>query len=150
MVSASSTTKIRAAPSNGRKLASRSNSRMGLTRIICLNGRAIATSACSLHISRSLSSSSLPKGGKVDREILLQDEHSSQASSPLRFRQFRALANSSANSFLPIPCIPVKSSDPGTRPLASKRRRDSFTSSLPISGEKKKKKKKRNKKRRKE
>src|SRR4030095_4675212 len=95
----------------------------------------MATSVCSLQIILFLSSSSLPKGGNVDREIRLQDEHSSQASTPLRLRQFRALANSSANSFLPIPCAPVKSSDPGTRPLASNRRRDSFPSSLPISVE---------------
>src|SRR6266508_2307182 len=93
----------------------------------------MATSVCSLQIILFLSSSSLPKGGNVDREILLQDEHSSQASSPLRLRQFRTLANSSANTFLPMPCEPVKSSDPGTRPLPSKRRRDSFPSSLPIS-----------------
>src|ERR1700730_10408046 len=108
---------------------------MGNTRIICLDGRTIATSVCSLQINLVSSSSSLPKEGNVEREILLHDEHWSHASTPLRLRQFRALANSSANSFLPIPCSPVKSSEPGTRPSASKRRRDSFTSSLPISVE---------------
>ena len=133
MLSASSTTKTRAAPSNGRKLASRSSSRIGLTRIICLNGRTIARSACSLQISRSRLSSSLLKGGNVDREILLHEEHSSQPSIPFRWRQFRALANSSAKSFLPIPSSPVNSSEPGRRPPAIKRRSDSFTSSLPMS-----------------
>src|SRR5258708_21085977 len=95
----------------------------------------MARSACSLQIILSLLSSSLGKGGKVDREIRLQDEHSSQASTPTRWRQFRALANSSAKSFLPMPSSPVKSIEPGTLPPESRRRRDSFTSSLPMSVE---------------
>src|SRR5712692_11618880 len=89
-------------------------------------------SACSLQIILSLSSSSLPNGGKVEREIRLHEEHSSQASTPTRLRQFIALASSSAKSFLPIPASPVKSSDPGTRPETSKRRSDSLTWSLPM------------------
>src|SRR6266446_10598425 len=103
--------------------------------MICLCGRTIATSACSLQISRCLLSSSLVKGGNVDREIRLHEEHSSQASTPMRWRQFRALANSSAKSFLPMPSSPVKSKEPGTLPPDNKRRRDSFISSLPISVE---------------
>src|SRR6266404_674873 len=122
----------RAAPSKGRKLASRSSSRIGLTRMICLCGRTMATSACSLQIILSLLSSSLGKGGKVDLEIRLQDEHSPQPSTPMLWRQFRALANSRAKSFLPMPSSPVKSIEPGTLPPDSKRRSDSFTSSLPI------------------
>src|SRR5260370_32065770 len=93
----------------------------------------MATSACSLQIILSLLSSSLVKGGKVDREIRLHEEHSSQASTPMRWRQFRAFANSSAKSVLPMPSSPVKSREPGTLPLDNKRRRDSFISSLPIS-----------------
>src|SRR5438128_7312656 len=100
--------------------------------MICLYGRTLARSACSLQIIRSLSSSALPNGGKVDAEMRLHEEHSSQASTPTRSRQFMAFANSSAKSFLPIPSSPVKSREPGTRPLVSKRRRLSFTSSLPI------------------
>src|SRR5260370_1705528 len=65
----------------------------------------------------------------------LQDEHSSHASTPTRLRQFIAFASSSANTFLPIPSSPVNSSEPGTRPLTSRCRSDSFTSSLPMSVE---------------
>src|SRR6266852_2751939 len=135
ILSASSTIKTRAAPSNGRKLASRSSSRITFTLMMFLYGRAMATSACSLQISLSLLSSSSLKGGKVDREMRLQDEHSSHASTPTRLRQFIAFASSSANSFLPIPSSPVNSSEPGTRPLTSRCRSDSFTSSLPMSVE---------------
>src|SRR6266550_1886534 len=92
----------------------------------------MATSACSLQIILSLSSSTSPKGGNVDREILVQDEHSSHASTPTRLRQFIAFASSSANSFLPTPSWPVNSSEPGTRLLTSRCRSDSFTSSLPM------------------
>src|SRR5216684_2729615 len=135
MASASSTIKTRAVPSKGRKLASRSSSRITGTLMMFLKGRAIATSACSLQIIRSLLSSSLVKGGKVEREILLHEEHSSQASTPTRLRQLKALASSSANNFFPMPCSPVKSSEPGTRPLLSKRRNVSPASWLPISSE---------------
>src|SRR6185295_3129958 len=92
----------------------------------------MATSPCSLQIIRSLLSSALENGGKVDFAILRQEEHSSQASTPTRLRQFSALASSSANNFLPTPSSPVKSSEPGMRPLASKRRKVSFASSLPM------------------
>src|SRR5215475_11196111 len=95
----------------------------------------MATSACSLQIILSLSSSAFPKGGKVEFEMRLQDEHSSHASKPWRFRQFSALAISRANNFLPIPSSPVKSREPGTRPPESNRRNDCFTSSLPMSVE---------------
>src|SRR5229473_7940421 len=95
----------------------------------------MATSACSLQINLSLSSSTFPNGGNVDREIRVHEEHSSQASTPTRLRQFIALASSSAKSFLPIPASPVKSSEPGTRPETSKRRSDSLTWSLPMSVE---------------
>src|SRR3977135_3173438 len=101
--------------------------------MMCLKGRTFARSACSLQIILSLSSSSLPNGGNVDREIRLQEEHSSQASTPWRWRQFSDLASSSAKSFLPMPSSPVKSIEPGTRLPESKRRSDSFTSSLPMS-----------------
>src|SRR5437773_1279774 len=103
--------------------------------MICLYGRTIATSPCSHQISRSLLSSALVNGGKVEFEILLQDEHSSHASTATRLRQFNALANSSAKSFLPMPASPVKSREPGMRPLASKCRSASLTSSLPIGRE---------------
>src|SRR3977135_2601907 len=93
----------------------------------------MARSACSLQIILSLLSSSLVKGGNVDREIRLQDEHWSQASTPIRWRQFMALVNSSANSFFPMPSSPVKSIEPGTLPPERRRRRDSLTSSFPIS-----------------
>src|SRR5260370_39350075 len=92
----------------------------------------MATSPCSLQISRSLSSSSLPNGGNVDRDILRHDEHSSHASTPCRLRQLKAFANSRANSFFPIPWSPVNRSEPGTRPLSSSRRSDSLTSLLPM------------------
>src|ERR1043166_6668615 len=92
----------------------------------------MATSPCSLQIIRSRLSKASENGGKVEFAILLHDEHSSQASAPARLRQFKALASSSANSFLPTPSSPVKSSEPGMLPLASKRRKVSFASSLPI------------------
>src|SRR5262245_6622808 len=135
MYSASSTMKTRAAPSKGRKFASRSNSRIGFTRMICLYGRTIATSVFSLQIIRSLLSSASVKGGKVELASRRQDEHSSQPSTPTRLRQLSAFASSSANSFFPIPSSPVKRSDPGTRPPLSRRRSESFTSSLPIRDE---------------
>src|SRR2546423_5765965 len=132
MYSASSTIKTRAAPSNGRKFASRSSSRIGLTRMMWLYGLTIATSACSLQIIRSLLSSALENGGKVECEMRLHDEHSSQASTPTRLRQLSALANSSAKSFLPMPASPVNKSEPGTRPPVSNCRKPCFTSSFPM------------------
>src|SRR5437763_11426223 len=103
---------------------------------------------CSLQIKRFLSSSSFPNGAKAERAIRLHDEHSSQESrvrtcvfglwslvwlsAPMRLRQLKALAISSAKSFLPMPSSPVKSSEPVVRPVASKRRSESFTSSLPM------------------
>src|ERR1043165_874402 len=92
----------------------------------------MATSACSLQTILALSSSSSPNGGKLDREIRLHDEHSSQASTPWRLRQLSAFANSSANNFLPMPDSPVKRSEPGKRPLDKSRRSVSFASSLPM------------------
>ena len=127
--------KMRAAPSKGRKLASRSSSRIGPTRMICLYGRTMATSACSLQIKRFLSSSSFPKGGNVDREMRLQEGHSSHASTPCRLRQLSAFATSSAKAFLPIPSSPVKRSERANRLVSSARRSDSLTSVLPINRE---------------
>src|ERR1051326_2191916 len=92
----------------------------------------MATSACSLQIIRSLLSSALENGGNVDFEIRLHDEHSSHASTPTRWRQLSALANSRANSFFPMPASPVNKSDPGTRPLLSNCRKACFTSSFPM------------------
>src|SRR5215510_8166673 len=92
----------------------------------------MATSPCSLQIRRFLSSSSLPNGGKVDREILRQEGQSSHASTPLRLRQFRALAISSANNFFPMPASPVKSRELESRLTASARPKVFLTSSLPI------------------
>src|SRR5213080_1329387 len=108
----------------------------------------MATSMCSLQIKRLLSSSSFPNGAKAERPIRLHEEHSSQASKvrslvfglwslvrlfpTVRLRQLKALAISSAKSFLPMPSSPVKSSEPVVRPVASKRRSESFTSSLPM------------------
>src|SRR4029079_2959972 len=129
---ASSTMNMRAAPSKGRKFASRSNSRMGLTRMICLYGRTMATSACSLQISLSLLSSALVKGGKEELSIRLHDEHSSQASTPERLRQLSAFASSRAKRFLPIPSSPVNRRKQGMRPPVIRRLSDSFTSSLPM------------------
>src|SRR5262245_23754968 len=92
-------------------------------------------SACSLQVKRSLLSSAPAKGGKVEFEIRLHEEHSSQPSIPARLRQLSALASSSANNFFPIPSSPVNRRDPGMRPPASKRRSASFTSSFPMSVE---------------
>src|SRR5438552_14495889 len=102
---------------------------------------------CSLQIKRFLSSSSFPNGAKAERAIRLHDEHSLPESKvwsllcrslvvpllePRRLRQLKALASSSAKSFLPMPSSPVKSSEPVARPVASIRRSESFTSSLPM------------------
>src|SRR5436190_2443457 len=100
--------------------------------MICLYGRTMATSPCSLQIIRSLLSSAAGNGGNLEFEIRLQEEHSSHASSPARCRQFNAFASSRANNFLPTPSSPVNSSEPPMRPLDNKRRSVSLTFSLPI------------------
>src|SRR4051812_39196957 len=63
----------------------------------------------------------------------LHAEHSSQASTPLGERQFRAFASSTANSFLPTPSGPVKSKAPGIRRASSIRRNKIFTLEFPAS-----------------
>jgi len=80
----------------------------------------------------NLPTSAPEKGGNVEFVIRLQEEQLSHASSATRCRQFKAFASSSAKSFLPTPSSPVKSNEPATRPLPSKRRSASLTLSFPI------------------